>query len=249
MIASGNYKSGYQDMRKMMDSIIATHKNDHSKISIDSTITMMGQRNHFKPGQQFNVEAEVEGDTAVSYVVTQGPANKDPAKKKRFPDPVSAKRYVFLAENHPANNMVEDPFLQQQIKIMPANRGQHIGFIAYNMIVYGCMALDFFLLARLFRNFSKRDYFNLENVSLLKRAGWFLLIPVIAAGLMYWLFLANIHPLKLVMGPGDYTNTTAYYDINAGINWTLVLPGAALLVFGYIFKDAFKLKKKTDSFV
>ncbi|MGI8949978.1 MAG: DUF2975 domain-containing protein [Chitinophagaceae bacterium] len=130
---------------------------------------------------------------------------------------------------------------------MPANGFQHVLFILYQTIIFICYAMLFLTLSKLFKNFYNRDFFTNTNVSLLRKSGWFLLLPQIVITLMYWIFLFQIYPVKIsVSYSTNNFKIISNYNMESGINWILVFLGLGMIVLSYIFKNGLKLKEEQD---
>jgi len=230
--ASGMFRSGKIAMpggSKKFNETIASKKESHEKLQADTTITIIGQQ-HLGVEYPGSFTDMIIQDSTENY-------------KKVF---AAASRSAKLKLYKPINSISEEYDITSTLRIMPANGWQRAGFVLYDIIRFACLTFLFFCLAILFRNFSRKDFFTSANVSLLKRTGWCLLVPTLAAGLLYWIFLFRLRPVKLVFADDENMAPAATYDISSGIDWRLILLGAALLVMAYIFADAFEIKEDRD---
>jgi len=155
-----------------------------------------------------------------------------------------AKTAALANSNAPSNMISQEGRLWEQLRVRPAGSLQSLAFALYNFLNMACYAFFFLVLSRLFRNFYNREYFTAANTLLLKRAGWLLMAPQLLALLVYYSFLDNIHPVKLLAGAAGQVSIVAAYDIIAGIDCTMIILALALLVLSYIFSNGLKLKQE-----
>jgi len=116
------------------------------------------------------------------------------------------------------------------------------------LIIVTSWALLFLSLSRLFKNFFNQSYFTSRNINLLKKLGWYILIPQFVTLIFYWLLLYHIHPAKVFVSYTAIHNIKllAQYDFKSGIEWQLVFIGLSIIVLSYIFKDGLKMKEENE---
>jgi len=221
--------------REKLLQLIAERKASNERLEIDTTITFMGQAHY---DEKMNADATRRHPVKVDTVFVAS-LNDESAMNIN-----AALQKGLIEEYWPSNRISQESNPSQELNIMPSGGWQHFGFVVYDLIRYFGLAVLFLGLARLFRNFSQRFFFTRSNVILLKNIGWALLIPCVAAGLLYWLFLVDIHPVLLEFGNQFKQRAFINFDINPGINWTLLILGASLLVLAHIFNNALTIKEE-----
>ena len=145
-----------------------------------------------------------------------------------------------LIENH----LVKENEVIEKLRIIPLSTLQKFGFAFYDLLRFGCLTLWFWGMARLFRNFSYRNYFTTNNIILLKQTGWLLLFPEILNVTVFTVFFANIHPVERLNEQGSTIKPFAFYNLYADIHWIIIFLALGLLILSYIFKDGLKLKEE-----
>ncbi len=196
------------------------------------------------PDNGYNSEStELLPDGRVSFI--QRHSNEKKAfKADTFKDTRSAKLFAVTKTKTNPYILSEQGTLSQSLSIHPSGTGQRVLFLLYDFIYLGAAALLMFFLSRLFRHFSRNDYFTLSNTLLIKNTGICLLVVQLLKLLFYYCFLAAIHPLKLfISGKGD-VQRIAQYDIESGVDWTQIFLGLGLLVLSYIFLNGLQLREE-----
>ena len=148
-----------------------------------------------------------------------------------------------LPEYTPNYKVNQGRHIDENLWIEAIGTEQRLGFIFYDLLLWSCIAWLLFLLSRLFMQFHRREYFTKRTITLLHHSSWLLLTPQIAALILYWLFLAGLHPVRMLVGNEQGTKIIARYELQAGIQWELCLVAVGMLVLTYIFREGVRMKK------
>jgi Protein of unknown function (DUF2975). len=231
----------FYDFRKDINKLFKEKKDDELKL--DSQITFIGE---LKWGSYNTSVSTIDSVNETTFVYKTSYSNEKHKKIKEVRDTfTNVHEAIFWGPYKTKNKISQVGFVQENLKILPVNLFQHLFFAIYEIIVIACFALFFLNLSWLFKNYNNQEYFTYENVKLLKRCGWLLLIPQISSVLFYWIFLFRIHPVKISYSYSDRKVTwLGQYDLQSEINWTLLFLGLGLLVVAYIFKNGLKLKEE-----
>jgi hypothetical protein len=220
------------DEKRKLGQLIADRRSKNLPIMLDTSIAIIGQQHPDK----------LLPDNTVSFTGTSDSAADLAAINKLYRD-------RLLSQYDPVNKISQEYVVKENLRIMPAGTVQHIAFVLYKLFTTGCLVLLCLCLAALFGNFKRKIYFTPGNVLLLKRAGWLVLLPSLAALVLYWTILYRIRPVKIMLGADTTPNPTVTYTIIPDADYTLLLLGAGLLVLGYIFNNAFTIKEDNDLIV
>lgn len=232
-------EKSFSFLHARLDSLVAAKKSSHEKAVFDTSITIIGQVPAFDQMNELSAGFIINDDSTVLYYPPKG-------KPVTFPNMKAAELYNMMRGFNPVNHIVQDGWITETLRIRPANGWQRLGFVLYDLARFACLSLLFFFLARLFRNFYKKEFFTQANVRIIKITGWLLFLPSIAAGLLYWIFLVNLHPVKLVFPAELGHSVIANYEIKSNHDWTMIFLGTALLVLAHIFKNGVVLKEADD---
>jgi hypothetical protein len=207
----------------------------------DTFYTVRGQ---FKLADEAGPEYQIAETPGVntSFLPDSGIISRNPLV---FADTSSAKRYFVLHTLSHENKISRGMQSTEMLRIQPANQWQRMGFAFHELVKYGCLSLLFLFGARLFRNFSKRDFFTAGNIRLLRNTGWLMLATQLVAVLLYFLFLQHIHPVEMIMDQNAEISSMISYSLAPGINWMTIIAGVSLLVLAVVFRDAVALQEDT----
>lgn len=237
------------------DSIINFRVTDSNHFVISSGTESINSRKHnhgvrspFEELIRAKMKAgeKMEIDTVIHMIGQQHPFEMVPVDMKSGVVSPGTFRDHFLKMFYPVNEITQEGGITEQLRIMPATGWQRAGFVLYDFVKNACYVLLMLFLSRLFFHFSKQNFFTAENIRLINRTGWLLLIPTAATQIMYYGFLMNLHPVKLVLAGETDTAVVASYEILANTDWTMVFLGVGLLVLSIIFKDGLKMKEEEE---
>jgi hypothetical protein len=220
--------------------MIESKKASGDQARIDTFYTVMGQ---MKPGDDSGPEyqvAETPG-ASTSFLPDSGIISRSPLV---FADAASAKRYFLLHTVSRENRINGNTQSTETLRIQPANQRERMGFALHELVKYGCISLLFLFLARLFRNFSKKEFFTPPNIRLLRKIGGLMLAISLVSLLLYFLFLQHMQPVKFVMDQNAEISSMMSYNLSPDINWMMITSGISLLVLARIFKDGLEMKEK-----
>ncbi|MEJ7823739.1 MAG: DUF2975 domain-containing protein [Chitinophagaceae bacterium] len=239
----------WHDFRKNLDSIIKHVKAKGEEIKLDTAATLIGetQWEQLDYSQAFSGVDSVNPNKFIfreTYQDEKGKIIKEDTDT--FTTQADANRFMYLNQYKTPYKIVEEIYAEQSLRIFPKNRLQQFYFLLCVLINTTSLALLFLSLSNLFRNFSNKYYFTFKNIHLLKRVGWFILIPQIMNVIFYWTVLFRIRPAKIFIpfAAIDKVKLLAQYDLQAGINWQLIFVGLGMIVLGIIFKSGLKLKEE-----
>ncbi|HMK04607.1 MAG TPA: DUF2975 domain-containing protein, partial [Ferruginibacter sp.] len=205
---------------------------ENSKAMLDSIIRSM------KPGETISM------DTTVVLITEHGPLEGN-SQVTSYDTSLSASEND-LRYNYVTKNIIKETLPQyQKLRINAAGHLQRAGFILYDIAKVSFLALCLYLLARLFQNFERREYFTPANVSFLKWAGLSILIIQLVVTCFYWVFLAYKNPVKLSITP-EKIEHVAQFSFTSDIEVTKILLGISLVVMSYIFRDGLRLKEQQE---
>lgn len=241
--------SQFNAYKKYLDSIINDSKINGGELKIDTQVTLIGETQW----NQFNYSQATGGIDSVNpnkfifrktYQDEKGKITKE--EKDSFTTQADAKKFMYLNNYKTSFEIVEEINAEQSLRVLPQNKWQQLWFLLFKLIQIISFALLFLSLSNLFRNFSKHYLFTFKNIRLLKKIGWYILIPQIVIIIFYWTILFRIHPAKIFFSIKNIEETKLLiqYEFESGINWQLIFIGLSILVLSYIFKDGLKLKEE-----
>lgn len=245
-------ENDFHNYKEELSKLVAERKINGEEIKLDTQITFIGE---IKWGD--NVESGVitSGVDSISenvFVYNKSYRNEKNKKIKEESDTFStrldAERLLFIGEYNTPYKISEEIFGEQQLRILPATKWQQFFFIILKLIGIISAALIFFSLSRLFKNFFNQIYFTSKNVLLLKKLGWYILVPQITLVIFYWTFLSHIHPVKIFYSSSamDKVKLLTQYDFKSGIDWLLIFIALGIIILSHIFKDGLKMKQEQE---
>lgn len=235
--------------KKDLDSIIQDIKLKREEIKLDTQITLIGEIQWEKIDYSLAMSG-IDSVDVNKFIYTKTYSDEKHKKLKEIKDTFStraeAERFLYLGRYNTPYKISEEINEEQSLRIIPKTRSQKFLFIIFKLIIIISLALLFFNLSKIFRNFYNHNYFTYKNVRILKKIGWYILIPQIAIITFYWAFLFHIHPAKFFV---SYTNISdvkllTQYDFKSGVDWQLLFVGLSIIVLSYIFKNGLRLKEE-----
>ncbi len=152
---------------------------------------------------------------------------------------------IFMTINTKENNyIIEQNYeVKEMLRLRPANTGQYVLFLCYDIIYFAFIVLLLYMMHRLFKNFAADDYFSVNNTKLLRNTGICLLAIQLLKFLFYFFFLSNIHPVKIIVTGGEVMSG-AQYQFSSGVESLQIFLGLGILILSYIFLNGLRLKEE-----
>ncbi len=146
------------------------------------------------------------------------------------------------------NLISEQSEMLQKLRVYPKTTSQYIFFILIDILIYGSAALVFLACSVLFRNFSKKNFFTVGNIQLLKRAGIYILIPQLTLIVFYFTYHSEFDACKVFKSSEGY-KILAQYSLAGEIQVSLITVGIGLLILSHIFKKGLEYKEEASSYI
>lgn len=224
------------DTHNELSNHIRAMNDEQETVITDSLISLMGERQLRKDKEHMSDPAIISAQGIDSL---KGPLMISPLYMYMGTQEQSKYEMIPPSRSH---HISQDADLIESLRITPANTSQFIGFLLMDILLFGSLSWIFLMMAKLFGQFSKEQYFTKQNTVLLRNLGIFLLIPQITLAVFYWLFSVNIHPVKWMIYHSLQT-VEATYEIQCGVEWVYIFLGAGMIVLSYIFKKGLALKE------
>ncbi len=240
------FYNGGDELKREFEAVNANGK----QIILDTEINTITQPN-FRGDSGFISSVDslsLKDGRAVFVQKTYAPATqKTVIHKDTFANTIQANRFLQLNAYKSPNAILEENNVTETLRILPANKWQHVFMILYQTIIFTCWAMLFLILSRLFKNFYFKKFFTKINITILQQAGWCLLSPQILNLILYSVFFVWINPVKIFISyPSNDFKIISYYHIQTGTEWELVFLGLGMIVLSYIFKNGLTLKEEQE---
>ncbi|MDB5203572.1 MAG: hypothetical protein JWQ27_2981 [Ferruginibacter sp.] len=146
-----------------------------------------------------------------------------------------------------AGTKLRGDLVRQQVQVLPETAAERIGLIVYDFLYYASLALSFFALYRLFRNFHFKRYFFFENARYLRICGSLLLVNAALSFGMTAFYLRGIKAAKLLLLDGSWVESARmHFPVELdGVSLSLAV---CMLVLASIFKKATEIKEAHEKF-
>lgn len=240
---SGSYFINEPQRMEGVEKMFSGNREPGDSIVRDSIFCFLAKWNPISTSDNWGYDTyEPQEDNTIMYVHTSIRGKDTTVEKKSFPNERAARFYGGMRDISPIKELEQTGMLREDLVLQAKGPAQRIGFALYELICRGCPAILLFLLSRLFRNFSRRDYFVSANVRILKWSGVLLLIPQLVAILVYWFWLLRFTVTRIQTGGEYWTWHTAGYGPLPDVDGSYVFLGLALLVLSYVFRDGLRLK-------
>lgn len=238
------------DTKAMLDSTIARETSKGNSVQLDTSLVVIKHLTWDMDEYEATTSFDSLPDGRVVYLNTGYDKNGreiPPRVRDTFANMREAQIYSITNTKKEPAIIREEPTATatDQLRILPADTGQRLAFAVYQGLSSTGIAVLFFLVSRLFRNFSKEDYFTLANVKYLRNLGACLLAVQLVKALFYFVVLVKIHPIKIMAGGFDKTvSRVCQYEIKSGVEPQDIFLGIGILVLSYIFLNGLKLKQE-----
>jgi Protein of unknown function (DUF2975) len=221
---------------------------------LDTQLSLIGSQNLSLGNLSDNATSTFSDldDGRVLYTYEESNSKNESTDRKirdTFYNEAAAKRFDIMQHwKKNGNEISQTGETSEVLRVMPKNRFQHILFVAFHLIVYSGFTILLLLLHKLFKRFSQKYFFEIENVTAIKFIGWCLLIPGLI-GTFFSIYLAlNVFPQKVTFKYGTSGNSefVQNYQFDTHIEWWQIFLGLGLIVLSYIFKQGLELKEDQD---
>ncbi|MES2773908.1 MAG: DUF2975 domain-containing protein [Bacteroidota bacterium] len=255
LIQSGSYsKPGTaKKFETELDESISKAKKENGRYQLDTQITIIGDQ--FYGGFDTSRNGahsftKLEDGRVICKQLTQSGGHAKVQREDTFHNMAAAERSIILGDKNALKYNISEvsSTSTQTLRILPTTGLQKWLFALYQLINFSSLSLMLFLLYKLFRRFSKDDFFDIKNVQALKFIGCCLLVPVITHITIYFTFLNQIHPQKLIVSfsEKDPATHSTSYNFSSTIDLTALFIAGILIVLSYIFNEAVQLKEDQD---
>ena len=238
------------DTKAMLDSSIARENSKGNIVQLDTSLVVIKHLTWNMDEYESTSSFDSLPDGRVVYLNKGYDKNGKeilPRVRDTFANMREAQIYAITNTKKEPAIIREEPTATStdQLRILPASTGQRLAFAVYQGLYSTGIAVLFFLVSRLFRNFSKEDYFSLANVKHLRNLGACLLAVQLVKTLFYYIVLVKIHPIKIMAGAFDKTaSRLCQYQISSGVEPRDIFLGMGILVLSYIFLNGLKMKQE-----
>lgn len=239
----------FNNSKSTLNKIITTEKKLGNTIKLDTQYYLIAHQvwpSIISNGSVSYGEKEDLADGRIVFTKTQQDKNGrtlPPILHDTFAN--SREANIFSITNTKGQNYIieQNGNFKETLRLRPANIGQHILFVCYDIAYFGFILLLFYMMYRLFKNFAADDFFSFTNVKLLRNTGICLLAIQLVKFLFYFFYLSNIHPVKIII-TGSEATRGAQYDLFSGVEYLKIFLGLGILILSYIFLNGLRLKEE-----